>query len=61
MAFAVVSDIKLKIFVVSDLECEVNCVQPWWKVSIIFNRAKILVNLKHYLTLDHKINYRIEN
>lgn len=56
-----VSDIKHKIFVVSDLECEVYCVQPWLKVSIIFNRANILVNLNHYLTLDHKRNYRVEN
>jgi len=55
----VVSDIKHKIFVVSDVECEVNCMQPWLKVSIIFNRAKILVNLKQYFTLDHKGNYRI--
>ena len=59
--FAVVSDIKHKIFVVSDQECEVNCMQPWLNVGIIFNRAKILVNMKQYLTLDHKRNNRIEN
>jgi hypothetical protein len=47
----VVSDIVHKIFVVSDIECEVNCVQPWLKVIISFKRVKIFVNVKQYIDL----------
>jgi hypothetical protein len=45
-AFAVMSGIRYKIFVVSELECEVNWLQPWLKVVIVCKRAKILVNMK---------------
>lgn len=61
MTFAVVSDIMHKIFVVSDLECEINCVQPYFKMIISFKRAKIFVNMKQCIDLDHRRNYEIEN